>query len=272
MRRGSSGRARCPLRQPGLVAGPLLHHRGGVRGPDGVWCHPAGCIVRRPVAQVETLLAYLPTPIRKLEPAPVGQQRSRPLFGDVGVSGVKPSSSTSVRSRTGGSRALHRLERFSQSTAASSTTVAVSATFLLTALLAPHATPLLTAFEALAAAVTLVMVFALQHTQARQQAAVQRKLDEILQSLPGADKRLVLVESASEHELADLAVRHTQVRDDAVTAREEPGRYPRLAAPVRADGCRAFQGKSLTRAYVRESRTHRDPPRIGSEIKLTQRY
>jgi len=42
----------------------------------------------------------------------------------------------------------------------------------------------LTSFEALAAAVTLVMVFALQHTQMRQQAAVQRKLDEILRVLP----------------------------------------------------------------------------------------
>jgi low affinity Fe/Cu permease len=112
------------------------------------------------------------------------------------------------------------LGAFSQSTAASSAAVLVSVGFLLAALLAPRATPWLTAFEALAAAVTLVMVFALQHTQARQQAAVQRKLDEILQSLPGADQRLVQVESAPEHELQDLADRHTQVRHDAVTASE----------------------------------------------------
>jgi hypothetical protein len=59
-------------------------------------------------------------------------------------------------------------------------------------------TSVLTVFEALAAAVTLVMIFALQHTQARQQAAIQRKLDEILQSLPGADNHLVRVVSASE--------------------------------------------------------------------------
>jgi low affinity Fe/Cu permease len=117
-----------------------------------------------------------------------------------------------------GSRVLHQLGRFSQSTMASTAALLVSATFLLVALLAPRATPVLTAFEAFAAAVTLVMVFALQHTQARQQAAIQRKLDEILQSLPGADNRLVQLENASEHELADHADRHTQLRDDAVNA------------------------------------------------------
>jgi len=79
-----------------------------------------------------------------------------------------------------GSRLLHQLGQASQSTAASTAAALISVVFLLGALLSPRATPWLTAFEALAAAVTLVMVFALQHTQARQQAALQRKLDEIL--------------------------------------------------------------------------------------------
>src|ERR1022692_3631995 len=35
-------------------------------------------------------------------------------------------------------------------------------------------------FQTLVAALTLAMVFVIQHTQARQQAAVHRKLDEIL--------------------------------------------------------------------------------------------
>ena len=117
-----------------------------------------------------------------------------------------------------GSRLLHGLGRFSQSTVASTGALLISAGFLLAALLAPRATPVLTAFEALAAAVTLVMVFALQHTQARQQAAIQRKLDEILQSLPSADNRLVQVENAPEHELANYAAQHSQIRDDAVKA------------------------------------------------------
>lgn len=127
-----------------------------------------------------------------------------------------------------GSRLLHKLGELSQSTAASSTAALVSAAFLLGALLAPRATPWLTAFEALAAAVTLVMVFALQHTQARQQAALQRKLDEILRVLPGADNRIVRVENASDPELAALAAEHTQVRQDALT---RPGGDERTRRP-----------------------------------------
>jgi Low affinity iron permease len=40
-----------------------------------------------------------------------------------------------------------------------------------------------------------------RHTQARQQAAVHRKLDEILQAMPGADNSLLTLEHASDDEL-----------------------------------------------------------------------
>ncbi len=115
-----------------------------------------------------------------------------------------------------GSRLLHQLGQASQSTAASTAAALVSVVFLLGALLSPRATPWLTAFEALAAAVTLVMVFALQHTQARQQAALQRKLDEILRVLPGADTRLVHLETAAEDELNAVGQRHDQIRAAAL--------------------------------------------------------
>jgi low affinity Fe/Cu permease len=121
-----------------------------------------------------------------------------------------------TKTRTPASRVLHTLGGFSETATAAVTALLVSGAFLLGALLAPHPTEVLTAFEALAATVTLVMVFTLQHTQARQQVALQRKLDEILQSLPDADNRLVQLENASEDELADHADRHTRVRDDAV--------------------------------------------------------
>jgi Low affinity iron permease len=42
-------------------------------------------------------------------------------------------------------------------------------------------------FQALVAALTLAMVFIIQHTQSRQEAATQRKLDEILRVPPDAD-------------------------------------------------------------------------------------
>lgn len=118
--------------------------------------------------------------------------------------------------RSPASRALHRLNEVSASSAATATAATVSGAFLLLALLARHASPWLTAFQALAAAVTLVMVFALQHTQVRQQAAVQRKLDEILRVLPGADQRLLHVETAPQEELDALDERHEHVRSEAL--------------------------------------------------------
>ncbi len=45
------------------------------------------------------------------------------------------------------------------------------------------------------------MVFVIQHTQARHQAATQRKLDEILRALPEADNTLLALEHAFDDEL-----------------------------------------------------------------------
>jgi low affinity Fe/Cu permease len=53
--------------------------------------------------------------------------------------------------------------------------------------------------------ITLVMLFAIQHTQARQQSATQRKLDEILRALPRADGRFIAIEEAPDQELEELA-------------------------------------------------------------------
>jgi len=114
------------------------------------------------------------------------------------------------------SRQLHRLNELSASSGATAAAAGVSTAFLLAALLLNGATLWLTSFEALAAAVTLVMVFALQHTQMRQQAAVQRKLDEILRVLPGADQRLLHLETAPQAELDALDERHGTVRDEAL--------------------------------------------------------
>ncbi len=57
------------------------------------------------------------------------------------------------------------------------------------------------AFATVAAAVTLVMVFVIQHTQSRQQVATQLKLDELIRSSPQADDLLVHIEAAHDDEL-----------------------------------------------------------------------
>ena len=60
--------------------------------------------------------------------------------------------------------------------------------------------------------VTVVMLFAMQHLQARDQSATQRKLDEILRSLPGTDNRLISIEERSDEELAVLAAMNREDR------------------------------------------------------------
>jgi low affinity Fe/Cu permease len=71
-------------------------------------------------------------------------------------------------------------------------------------------------FQTLVAAVTLAMVFVIQHTQAREQAATQRKLDEILQALPGADNALLMLEHASGDELQAARESHHGIRQAAL--------------------------------------------------------
>jgi low affinity Fe/Cu permease len=64
-----------------------------------------------------------------------------------------------------------------------------------------------TIFQTLAAATTLAMVFVIQHTQARAQAATQRKLDEILLASPEADNTLITLEEAPDNELKEATGR-----------------------------------------------------------------
>ena len=73
-------------------------------------------------------------------------------------------------------------------------------------------------FATVSGAVTLVMVFVIQHTQQRQQTAVQLKLDELIRSLPLADDMLVHIEVAGDEEL--------QARERAQAARHMAAREP----------------------------------------------
>jgi low affinity Fe/Cu permease len=48
------------------------------------------------------------------------------------------------------------------------------------------------------------MVFTIQHTQTREQAATQRKLDELLRAMPGAAESLMMLEEAPEAFIRDV--------------------------------------------------------------------
>jgi low affinity Fe/Cu permease len=67
-----------------------------------------------------------------------------------------------------------------------------------------------------AATVTFVMVFVIQHTQSKQIAAVQRKLDELIRSSHRADNSLISVEQAPDVELQLLADSFRDQRHEAV--------------------------------------------------------
>jgi low affinity Fe/Cu permease len=66
-------------------------------------------------------------------------------------------------------------------------------------------------FEVTASALTVAMVFAIQHTQGREQAATQRKLDELLRALPGADDSLMMLEEAPKEAILDVEEAHRGV-------------------------------------------------------------
>jgi len=53
-------------------------------------------------------------------------------------------------------------------------------------------------------AVTVVMVFAIQHTQRREQLVIQRKLDELVRAQPDADDRMIAAEGATDAQLDEL--------------------------------------------------------------------
>jgi low affinity Fe/Cu permease len=74
-----------------------------------------------------------------------------------------------------------------------------------------------TAFSAVASAVTLVMLFIIQHTQSRHQLSLQLKLDELIRTSPHADDQLVRIEVADDDELDELKrsqqALHESIRD-----------------------------------------------------------
>jgi len=85
-----------------------------------------------------------------------------------------------------------------------------------------------TVFQTIAAATTLAMVFVIQHTQARAQAATQRKLDEILRASPAADHTMITLEEAPDNELKAATQTHRDIKREAKNeppaSRDEPPR------------------------------------------------
>lgn len=64
-------------------------------------------------------------------------------------------------------------------------------------------------FSTISNAIVIMLLFAVKHTQDRQQTALQLKLDELIRSTPAADDHLVQIERADEKELGER--KHEQI-------------------------------------------------------------
>lgn len=87
------------------------------------------------------------------------------------------------------SRVLHTLEGWLSHPGVAAGLVGADAVWLAVSIAVGFPNRLEVIFQTLVAAVTLAMVLIIQHTQARQQTVIQRKLDELLAAVPRTDER-----------------------------------------------------------------------------------
>src|SRR5450631_2442124 len=127
-----------------------------------------------------------------------------------------------------GSRVLHVLDRWAARPTLAFGVVAAVVVWVLFSVMFGFPAKLESVFQTLASATTLAMVFVIQHTQSRAQAATQRKLDEILRASPSADNTLITLEEAHDNELKAATAASRDARRDA---RHGPGAEPSAGQP-----------------------------------------
>ncbi|UQX88666.1 low affinity iron permease family protein [Jatrophihabitans telluris] len=122
----------------------------------------------------------------------------------------------SDNTRLPGSRLLHRIDQLASRPAIAVAVVVADGLWVIYSSVIGFPNRLETVFQTLVAALTLAMVFVIQHTQSRQQVATQRKLDEILHALPRASNRLIALEDGSDEALGTAQQAHRELRRQAV--------------------------------------------------------
>jgi low affinity Fe/Cu permease len=110
------------------------------------------------------------------------------------------------------SRFLHAVDRIASRPRLAVVLITADVAWVLISLAFDFPSRLEVGFETVVAAITLAMVFVIQHTQARQEAVTQRKLDEILRALPAADNALITLEEAPDSELHAVTEIHREAR------------------------------------------------------------
>jgi len=140
---------------------------------------------------------------------------------------MQEESSEQVDQRHPSSRVLHAVDRWAARPTLALGAVAAVVLWVLISAVFGFPARLENVFWTLAASTTLIMVFVIQHTQARAQEATQRKLDEILRASPGADNSLITLEEAPDNELKAATAASRDVRRDVRRdARGDAGHEP----------------------------------------------
>ncbi len=132
------------------------------------------------------------------------------------------------RSRSADSRLLYRVDQWTSRPLVALIVLVADLVWILISFAGGFPGRSETVFQTLVAALTLAMVFVIQHTQARQQAATQRKLDEILRALPGADNALLSLEHASDEELRASGHMHREIRQAALAEQDQLGQAGKI--------------------------------------------
>jgi len=112
-----------------------------------------------------------------------------------------------VPRRSALSEALHRFDGVVAHSAAAGVVAGLVGGFLVALAIAGFPETWEVLFSTVVAAVTVVMVFVLHHTQKREQAATQLKLDELIRALPQADDHFVRVQASGDDEVEELEQR-----------------------------------------------------------------
>jgi low affinity Fe/Cu permease len=126
------------------------------------------------------------------------------------------------RQRAWSSRVLHRLGELTSHAGAGLVAGGVGIGWLLVGVIIDFPGWWENALYVASSLTTLIMVFAVQHTQARQAAATQRKLDELLRAVPTADNHLIALEEVPEQQLQYLNHRYIIDRETAPSPDPQP--------------------------------------------------
>jgi low affinity Fe/Cu permease len=131
---------------------------------------------------------------------------------------------SALRQRT--SRVFQRLDEIISHVATAASVSAVLIVFIVTLALKGFPSRWQMGFSTVSNAIVIMLLFAVKHTQDRQQTALQLKLDELIRSTPAADDHLVQIERADEKELGErkqdqTVVHETLRRGEPVEERDE---------------------------------------------------